>query len=69
LSKLEKVTILAESGEGDPHCSRSLRTKVSRHSARTERPRTQGPSTNTARTPTDKSVWGENPRGDPLQNV
>ena len=33
LSKVARPTILAESGEGDPHDLRSLRTKVEGHSA------------------------------------
>ena len=49
--KWPRIPISYESGEGDMHCNRSLRTKMSRHSARPERRRRQGPFTNTVRTP------------------
>ena len=58
LSKLSDRPISPQSGEGDMHEVPRLRTKVARgfRGRATVCPKAR--ITNTARTPTDKSVWG-----------
>ena len=58
LSKVSDRPISPQSGEGDMHEVPSLRTKVVRGFQEFSHHWTKARITKTARTPTDKSVWG-----------